>query len=174
MSQMIDPHQGQITIPLNVDLAVHLYPALLLWTEYFLFSDRFSNPSNGKIRLAEGIQLRPLTLNVLIAGAYVSRVEFVCSHNSNIPCKRAGFFYRYRIPVNWLFPSSSGLSSSLSFFEQSRFCSQAANIHGFSRTQLHFFFACWVSARLLCQGLTSSSSDYSLTPYNVLKSIVSV
>ncbi|KNZ58836.1 hypothetical protein VP01_1851g4 [Puccinia sorghi] len=82
---MIDPHQGQITIPLNVDLAVHLYPALLLWTEYFLFSDRFSNPSNGKIRLAEGIQLRPLTLNVLIAGAYVSRVEFVCSLNSNIP-----------------------------------------------------------------------------------------
>jgi len=99
---MVDPDLGEIAIPLSVDMALHLYPALLLWTEYFLFSERLSNPSNGKIKLAEGIQLRPLTLNVLISAAYVSRVELFCKLNSNIPLPYPflnNYSFAIRLPI---------------------------------------------------------------------------
>ncbi|POW21546.1 hypothetical protein PSHT_02239, partial [Puccinia striiformis] len=73
--KLMMPPDASMIMPLGMDLALHLYPALLLWIDYFAFSDRLKNPSNGKIRLTESIQLSTFQLTVLVTVAYVSRVE---------------------------------------------------------------------------------------------------
>ncbi|KAI7946932.1 hypothetical protein MJO29_011459 [Puccinia striiformis f. sp. tritici] len=87
--KLMMPPDASMIMPLGMDLALHLYPALLLWIDYFAFSDRLKNPSNGKIRLTESIQLSTFQLTVLVTVAYVSRVELVCNMNSGIPCEQS-------------------------------------------------------------------------------------
>ncbi|OAV98464.1 hypothetical protein PTTG_25669 [Puccinia triticina 1-1 BBBD Race 1] len=81
---MMNP-ELEAVFPLTVDLALHLYPAILLWIDYFAFSDRFASSSNGKIKLSNSIQLSTLELNTIITVAYVSRIELLSSLKSEVP-----------------------------------------------------------------------------------------
>ncbi|KAA1113275.1 hypothetical protein PGT21_027073 [Puccinia graminis f. sp. tritici] len=75
----------ELVIPLSVDLALHLYPAVLLWIDYLVFSDRFADSSSRKITLTKDIHLSILQLTLLLTLAYVSRIELLCYFNSDIP-----------------------------------------------------------------------------------------
>ncbi|KAA1132494.1 hypothetical protein PGTUg99_005638 [Puccinia graminis f. sp. tritici] len=75
----------ELVIPLSVDLALHLYPAVLLWIDYLVFSDRFADSSSRKITLTKDIHLSIFQLTLLLTLAYVSRIELLCYFNSDIP-----------------------------------------------------------------------------------------
>jgi hypothetical protein len=75
----------ELVIPLSVDLALHLYPAVLLWIDYFVFSDRVASSSSGKIKLTKDIQLSILQLTILLTLAYVSRIELLCYFKTDVP-----------------------------------------------------------------------------------------
>lgn len=74
---MVDPSVNLELPPISIDLALHLYPIILHWIDFFFLSDRLTTGSNNltRIRLSNGTQIRVFNLVIIIALAYASWIE---------------------------------------------------------------------------------------------------
>lgn len=79
-------HVAQI-LPLSSDLALHLYPAILMWLEYIFFSSTLANPRTRAIHLTNGATVRPFSVLVGFALSYTTWMELMtaCGGTKTFP-----------------------------------------------------------------------------------------